>query len=120
MPNIDIYEMSDRAIAGMIGQRIEQIRLECNLSQEALADRVGISPKTYRKLVDEGGKLETVIAVLRSLDRLEYADSFIPKESISPLELVKLKGKERQRASRKPAASATNDLSLDKNAELDW
>jgi transcriptional regulator with XRE-family HTH domain len=120
MPNKDIYEMSDKAIAAMIGQRIEQIRLERNISQGELAGTVGISPKTYRKLVDEGGKLETLIAVLRVLDRLELADTFIPQESISPLELVKLKGQERRRASRKPTISRPNDPLVDENAELDW
>ena len=120
MPNKDVYEMSDQAIAGMIGQRIEQIRLETNVTQEELADSVGITPKTYRKLVDGGGKLETLIAVLRALDRLELADTFIPQESMSPLALVKLKGKERQRASRRQPAATQTILPDDKKKELDW
>lgn len=120
MPDKDIYEMSDKAIAAMLGQRIERLRLENNISQGDLAASVGISPKTYRKLVEDGGKLETVIAVLRVLNRLELAAAFIPSESVSPLELVKLKGKERQRVSRKRNDAATKAFPLDKDAELDW
>lgn len=120
MPNNDIYEMSDKAVAAMIGQRIEQLRLECDITQEELADSVGIAPKTYRKLIDGGGKLETMIAVLRALGHLELTDSFIPQGNISPLELVKLKGKARQRASRKQPVATPDNFPVDKNPELDW
>ncbi|MGD8934153.1 MAG: transcriptional regulator, partial [Gammaproteobacteria bacterium] len=45
------------------------------------------------------GKLSTVIAVLRELGALEQLDSFIPDDTISPLQLAKMQGKQRERAS---------------------
>lgn len=117
MPVENIYEMSDKALAAMIGRRVDRIRLEQNIPQNELAEAVGITSKTYRKLVDDGGKLETLIAVLRVLGQLELVDSFIPESTFSPLELVKLKGKERQRASTRRVSSAAV---TEEPERLDW
>lgn len=117
MPVKDIYSMSNAALAEMVGQRIDRIRLEQNLSQEDVAEAVGITTKTYRKLVDGGGKLETVIAVLRVLGELELVDVFVPESLFSPLQLARLKGRERQRASRKRRSLPTGAGQAE---DLDW
>ncbi|HEY5674867.1 MAG TPA: helix-turn-helix transcriptional regulator [Malonomonas sp.] len=113
----DIYAMSDKALAAEVGQRIDQLRLEQNITQEQLAAAVGVTEKTYRRLVDGGGKFETLIAVLRVLGQLELLDRFIPQSTFSPLQLSKLKGKERQRASGKRGAAAAV---AEAKQELDW
>ncbi len=117
MPVKDSYVMTDRAIAGEIGHRINQIRLEQNISQKEIADNVGITVKTYRRIINGGGKLETLIAVLRALGQLELVDSFIPESTFSPLELVKMRGKQRVRASRKSKTSPETET---QQKELDW
>ncbi|MCK4507763.1 MAG: helix-turn-helix transcriptional regulator [Desulfuromonadales bacterium] len=117
MPIKDVYSMSDGALAEMVGQRIDQIRLEQNLSQEDVATAVGITTKTYRKLIDGGGKLETLIAVLRVLGELELVAAFVPESTFSPLQLVKLKGRERQRASRKRTSLPAD---VEQAEDLDW
>lgn len=116
MPFNDSYSMTDRAIAREIGQRIEQIRLEKNISQKDIAENIGITIKTYRNLIDGGGKFETMLGVLRALGHLELVDAFIPEATFSPLELVKMRGKKRLRASggRKISEGAKE------NEELDW
>ena len=81
MPVEDLYAMSDQGIAAEVGQRIDQLRMEQNITQAELATAVGITEKTYRRLVAGGGKFETLIAVLRVLGRLELVDSFIPRSS---------------------------------------
>ena len=96
----NLYAMTDNAIAKEIGQRIEQLRLEANISQETIASELGITPKTYRNLKEGKAKFEIVIGVLRVLNCLELVDRFIPDTPFSPMELMKLKGKKRQRASR--------------------
>jgi len=112
----DKYSMTDRAIAREIGGRIEQIRLEKNIPQKEISENVGITVKTYRNLIDGGGRFETVIAVLRALGHLDLVGSFVPEIAFSPLELVKLRGKKRQRAS-----GARSDSAISKNdEELDW
>ncbi len=116
MPVKEKYAMTDRAIAREVGLRIDQIRLEQNISQKEIAENVGITVKTYRNLIDGGGKFETLIAVLRLLNQLDLVESFVPETTFSPLELMKLRGKKRQRASgnRKPDGIVTP------HEELDW
>lgn len=111
--------MTDEAIALEIGQRIEQIRLEQNLTQQQVAEEIGLSRLSYRKLVHGGGKFQNIIAALRVLGRLDLVEGFIPQTVFSPLEQLKLKGKKRRRASAahvKKSASATPQP----DDELDW
>jgi len=98
---MDYYSMSDKAILREIGRRLRRRRLDRNLTQQALADSAGLSRTTVSDL-ERGapaGAL-TLIQVLRALDGLEELDAFVPDPGLSPLELAKLKGKQRQRASR--------------------
>jgi putative transcriptional regulator len=96
---MNIAESSDKAAVALIGERTHRERLNQNLTQEALAERAGVGVRTVRHL--EGGKpttLETLIRVLRALGKLGTLDAFLPEPGISPLQLAKLKGRERQRA----------------------
>lgn len=93
--------MSDKAISEEIGKRIDQIRLELDLTQSEVAEQSGINRRTYMSLVKGNAKLVTIIAVLRVLKRIDLIESFIPDEPFSPMELLKMKGKHRKRASNK-------------------
>lgn len=98
---MSIHGMSDKAILREIGCRLRRMRLEKNISQQKLADMAGLNRTTIRD-IEQGipfGVL-TLIQVLRALNALEELDSFLPDPGISPLQLAKMKGKERQRASR--------------------
>jgi transcriptional regulator with XRE-family HTH domain len=108
--------MSNHAIAAEIGQRISQLRLKKNLSQQQVADEIGMSRMGYGKLEKGTGKFENMIATLRVLDRLDLIEHFIPQTPFSPMEQLKLKGKQRQRAT---AIKAVEKNSKQDN-ELDW
>ncbi len=97
---MNIFGMSDKAIIKEIGRRVKRKRLESNLTQQDVADLAGISRPTVSDL-ERGNPFEilTLIQVLRVLDALDEIDSFLPDPGISPLQLAKLRGKERQRAS---------------------
>ena len=113
--------MSNSAIAEELGNRLERLRLERNMTQQALADEIGITAKSYRQLVAGGGKLENMIAALRALDALQQLDNFLPATPPSPLEQLKLRGKQRQRARAKP--DKTDVIQTMDGAEeprLDW
>lgn len=114
--------MSNTAIAAELGNRLERLRLQQNLTQQALAAEIGITPKSYRQLVAGGGKLENMIAALRALNALEHLDNFLPEPPLSPLEQLKLHGKQRQRARQRqyPKASAGNDNYRIEEQGLDW
>ena len=99
---VDFEAMSDRAIVREIGHRIKRYRLDRNLSQQSVADQAGIARSTLVK-IEKGhpSGFITVIQILRVLGLLDELNSLLPEPGPSPLQLARLKGKERQRASRR-------------------
>ncbi|MCJ7565992.1 MAG: helix-turn-helix domain-containing protein [Anaerolineales bacterium] len=97
---MNIIGMSDKAIIKEIGRRVKRRRLEGNFTQQEIADMAGISRPTVSDL--ERGKpfgILTLIQILRALNALDSVDAFLPDPGISPLQLAKMRGAERQRAS---------------------
>ena len=107
---MDWYGMSDSAVIREIGQRLKQIRLEKNISQQTLAERTGVHRVTLSK-IERGQKMSllTLIQILRGLEELERLDNIIPEIKISPLQEAKLQGKKRKRASRQNGAGDEQD-----------
>ena len=98
--------ISDTAILKEIGVRVQRERLNRNISQAELALTAGISRRALQNL--ESGRPCTtalLIRVLRALGKLDALDAFLPEPGISPIQLAKLKGRERLRAGRKRSAS---------------
>jgi transcriptional regulator with XRE-family HTH domain len=95
------YSMSDPAIVIELGNVLKLIRLQQNLTQEQLAGKAGLSRSAISEL--ENGKtatsLITVVQVLRALQQLHLFDNWKVAGQISPLQMAKLTGKERLRAS---------------------
>lgn len=112
--------MTDQAVAAEIGRRIDQLRLERNMTQQQLADAVGLSRVSYAKLVGGQAKFANVIAVLRALDQMALLESFVPEAVFSPLEQLKMKGKQRQRASGSRGAGALESDDSEQREVLDW
>ena len=98
---MDFYNLSDKAIEKELGSRIKAIRLHKDITQKALAQATTLSVNAIKSLETGRGKLSTLIAILRELGALDQLDSFIPEVSVSPLQLVRMQGKERERASGK-------------------
>lgn len=96
---MDFYTLSDKAIEDELGNRIKSLRLAKNMTQKELAGLTTLSLNSIKSLESGRGKLSTIIAVLRELGALDHLDSFIPEVSISPLQLAKMQGKVRERAS---------------------
>ena len=112
---MSFQSMSNQAIAAEVGHRITQLRLEKNLTQQQMADEIGMSRMGYGKLEKGAGKFENIIATLRALDRLDLVEHFIPEMPFSPMEQLKLKGKQRVRATGKVSES-----NPDQESDLDW
>jgi transcriptional regulator with XRE-family HTH domain len=118
---MNFKSMTDQAIATELGQRIEQMRLERNLTQQQLADRVGLSRVSYGSLVSGQGKFINVIAVLRALDQLALVENFVPETPFSPIERLKMKGKQRKRASGSRVKQQEDDNDSEhSDASVDW
>ncbi|MCI0505704.1 MAG: helix-turn-helix transcriptional regulator [Gammaproteobacteria bacterium] len=97
---MDFYTLSDKAIQKELGQRIKALRLRKNITQKELADAVMLSLNAIKALEAGSAKLSTLIAVLRELGALDQLDNFIPQTTVSPLQLARMQGKVRERASR--------------------
>lgn len=92
-----------------IGDRLKRYRLQQNRTAAEVAKAAGIGLRTLdRAESGERPTLETVVRVLRALGRVDALDAFLPPPMVSPLQLLALRGRERQRAgtrrTRRPAA----------------
>ena len=90
--------LTPNAIAKELGDRIKTARLNANLTQKALANKAGVSLKAVTNGEKGKSTLESMIAILIALELTEQLNLFIPKQEISPVQLMELKGKERKRA----------------------
>jgi transcriptional regulator with XRE-family HTH domain len=96
---MDFYTYSDKAILAELGTRIRRLRLRKNITQQALAEATTLSLGVIKSLESGRGKLSTLVAVLRELGALDQLDHLIPEATISPIQLARMKGKVRERAS---------------------
>ena len=96
---MDFYALSDKSIGQELGKRLRTLRLQKNITQSELAKATTLSLNSIKSLESGKGKLSTLIAVLRELQALEHMDSFVPEITISPIQLAKMQGKTRKRAS---------------------
>ena len=99
---MNTYGKSDIALLEEIGARLQTARLNANLSQQELADTTGLNRNTVVNA--EKGKsctLATLIALLRGLKLLDQLDLLMPSQPVSPIQLAKLNGKKRRRATGK-------------------
>ena len=93
-------------------KRVRQRRLNLNMTQEQLANTIGFHTQTIKSFEsDNNTSLLTLIQILRVFGDLAALDKFKPDSGISPIQLLKLKGKERERA------SGTN---FDKEKDSEW
>jgi putative transcriptional regulator len=93
--------MADPAIVKDICHSLKQMRLSKNLTQAELAEMAGLNRVTISRM--EAGRaatLLTLVQVLRALDKLDILDIFTEESEASPLQLLKLQAKKRQRASK--------------------
>lgn len=90
---------SASALAKMIGERLKQARLNLDQTQSDVAERAGLARKTVLNAEKGKVQLENLMAIMIALDLTEQLDLFLPPPEISPLQLAKLQGKQRQRAS---------------------
>lgn len=85
--------------AKLLGERLQQARLNQNITQTNMAKRIGVSRRTVIHAEQGRATLETFIALLQVLGLEEQLDNFLPEQPVSPLQLAKLQARQRQRAS---------------------
>jgi transcriptional regulator with XRE-family HTH domain len=97
--SIDWYSMSDKGVLNLIGQFIQETRLQQNKTQQQVADSAGMNRSTVGQIEKgNGGTLLSLLQILRVLEQLPILQSFEIEQKISPLALAKLEQQKRQRA----------------------
>ena len=99
--------LTDDVILAELGARIASRRIELQLTQAAVAEQAGIAKRTLERM--EAGltsQLVTLVRVLRVLDAASGLDGLITESGPRPMDLLKRKGKVRQRASGRRGAKA--------------
>ena len=93
-------EIADDAVLKELGGRVARYRLNRNLTQEALAREAGVSKRTLHRIEHgHSAQFTNWIRLLRAFDLLENLDIPVPEPAISPIQQMKMLGKERKRAS---------------------
>jgi putative transcriptional regulator len=109
--------MSPKAIAEELGDRLRNARLNADLTQAEVASRAGLSRPTVVAAEHGRVQLENLAAILMAMGMVSQLDTFLPVQEVSPLQLAKLRGRERQRASR---VKRTPPSARDKRDEPSW
>ena len=107
--------MSDDGISRQIGEFIKYHRIEQHRTQRSLAKDAGISRSTLSLLErGESVSVNTLIRVLRILDRLQVFDGFTISRQPSPLLLAKAEKEKKKRIM--PARNREKE----KQESVDW
>ncbi len=94
--------MSDKAVLEELGYRLSRRRVELGFTQARLAEEAGVSKRTLERTeTGESTQVSSLIRIMRALGLLESFDAAIPDIGPRPMDLLKLRGRERQRASSK-------------------
>ena len=89
-----------KAVAIEIGERLKRARLNQNKTQQDIAERTGLSRRAVAQAENGQVTLENMITILQYLNIDDQLELFLPKQYISPVQIPKMHGKVRQRASK--------------------
>lgn len=95
-------ELSDTAILKRLGARLKAYRIARGMKQQELAAESGVGVSTIAKI--ENGQsvtLSLLISVMRTLGLLENLDLLVPEQKSSPMDLLKMQGKQVKRVRTK-------------------
>ena len=94
--------LTDQTVLKEIGNRLAKHRLMLNKTQSEFAEECGLGRRTIQ-YAEAGRSVQTdsLIRILRSLNLLDVLEALLPDLGIQPMDLIKLKNKERKRSSSK-------------------
>jgi len=100
---MDWYSMTNARIEAIVGEKLKNLRLEYNITQNELAKKTGLSRVSISKIErGMGVNLSSLIEIMRGLRVLENIEHLIPEQEVSPIEVIRLKNRtKKKRASTK-------------------
>lgn len=103
-----------------LGERLKQVRLNLNLTQDEVGKSAGISRYSVKQLENGKGGVQDLMALLIALDIVDQLDNLVPPQQISPLQILKLKGQERKRASGMHEGITKKEKGDNTDEDLGW
>jgi transcriptional regulator with XRE-family HTH domain len=92
------FNLTDTAVLQEIGGRLERRRIDVGLTQAQLAEEAGISKRTVERIeAAHSTDFVMLLRVLRVLKLFETLDQLVPELPLSPLMLLKGRGRARKR-----------------------
>jgi transcriptional regulator with XRE-family HTH domain len=105
--------LSPSAQAEQLGERLKQARLNANITQVELAEQAGVSRKIVLNAEKGQATLENFVVLMQALELTEQLNNFLPPQPISPVQLKKLQGKKRRRATGSRGKGYDDELDVD-------
>ena len=89
---------TDREIMALLGARLRALRKARRLTLKEVAAATDLARRTVaRAEKGDNPQLETLLRLLRAYGRLEALDGFIPEPELSPMALLKERGRRKPR-----------------------
>ncbi len=102
--------LADEAILAELGERITRRRLELQLTQAEVAEQAGVGKRTVERIeAGASAQMLSIIRLLRVLDLMPGLEGLIPDAGPRPMDLLKRKGKLRQRASKRKSENRVEE-----------
>jgi putative transcriptional regulator len=119
---MNLKAQTDQVISASVGKHVQILRLKKNMSLEDLAKEAGVSRQTLHLLLNHGrGTLVNLISVLRAINELERLSSLLEDIRPSPLQIIRMEGKKRQRASgRRMVSDGNTSKTSNLKKATDW
>lgn len=96
MSHIRPGEAPDPEILGLIGARLRGLRKASGFTMAEAAERAGLARKTVSRAENgDNPTLLTLVRLLRAYGRLSALDQFIPEPEVSPMTLLRGRGRTR-------------------------
>lgn len=96
------YELSELQLLKELGKRLKEIRLNKNLTQQQIGEKIGKDRFEISKI--ESGKpisLISFLRILRALEKFEDLDRAIDYPPVSPRDMMLLQERKPKRGGRK-------------------
>ncbi len=103
-------QLTPETVVQELGRRLARRRVDLGMTQADAAERAGLGKRTVER-IEAGGdtQMSTIIRLLRTLELIEELDRLVPETGPRPMDLLKLKGRERKRVVPKRTAKRRDD-----------
>ena len=116
-----VYMLADEMILHRIGERLKEVRLKQNITQQRLAEESEVSLSTVKKI--ENGEIrsfDSFLRLLRTLGKLDVLQPLLDEEQMSPSEYYELVHKSTSHQRKRATSKDANKKNKGEKEEMTW